>query len=291
MISIDVKTKIIEALNHNRALYPSDAKHARSLGVEKHQYLELQKRNFKGVVEESKWISLARILNVQLKTKRKWVTVKTPTFEYINLQLSKCQERSLSAIFVDYAGIGKSHSAKYYCSQNSNAVYIDCSQVKTKQKFVRKIAQEFGVDSKGRYADVYAELVYYIGNMTTGQKPLIVLDEAGDLDYLAFLEIKSLWNATEYVCGWYMMGADGLKKKIDDRKDLNKVGYAEIFDRFDNEFKRVSPKGKEEIKTFKLKQVHQVSKANNAQIAPLKMYGITGGSLRKVRKEIEKHSA
>lgn len=290
MISNEIKTKINEAIKANRELYPSDAKHASSLGINSAQYSRIKKGELERVIADSKWISLARHLNVQLNQKRKWVTVKTETFVYINLQLTECQERCMSSIFVDYAGIGKTHTAKYYCSRNANAVYIDCSQVKTKQKLVRKIAQEFGVNHTGRYADVYAELVYYIANMTTGRPPLIVLDEAGDLDYPAFLELKSLWNATEGVCGWYMMGANGLRKKIDDCKDLNKVGYEEIFDRFDNGFKRVSPIGKEDLKEFKLKQVHQVSKANNAKLSAIEMYGKTGGSLRKVKKEILKVS-
>jgi len=52
-------------------------------------------------------------------------------------------------------------------------VYIDCSQVKTKLKLVRRIATEFGVDSKGRYSDMYDNLVYYLRSI---DKPLIVLD-------------------------------------------------------------------------------------------------------------------
>ena len=46
-------------------------------------------------------------------------------------------------------------------TKNKNVVYIDCSQVKTKQKLIRKIAQEFGITYTGRYAEVYEDLVYY----------------------------------------------------------------------------------------------------------------------------------
>ena len=74
--------------------------------------------------------------------------------------------------------IGKTFTARYYVQSHKNAVYIDCSQVKTKLKLVRKIAAEFGVDSKGKYSDVYEDLVYYLRSMET---PLIILDEAGDL--------------------------------------------------------------------------------------------------------------
>ena len=43
-----------------------------------------------------------------------------------------------------------------------------------------------------------------------------------------FLELKALWNATERCCAWYMMGADGLKEKINRAIEGKKVGYTEM---------------------------------------------------------------
>ncbi|MBB4117898.1 hypothetical protein GGR32_000170 [Mesonia hippocampi] len=285
MIDSNFKSKIIEKMAQARANYTSNAKHARVLGINSAQYSRINKGDFEGVLSEAKWITLARRLNVQLSNKRKWVTVKTETFNYIYNQLEACQNRSISAILCDIAGIGKTHTAKYYCHENKNAIYIDCSQVKSKQKLIRKMAREFGLDHTGRYADVYEDLIFYLKQLPN---PLIILDEAGDLDYAAFLELKALWNATEYDCGWYMMGADGLKQKITRQKDLKKVGYTEIFDRYGNDYKKVSPEGKESLQEFLMGQIAQVSKANNSKITPIQMFGKTKGSLRKVRTEIEK---
>jgi len=285
MIDENLKTRIINRMADARKNYASNSKHARVLGINSAQYSRVNKGDFEGVLSEAKWISLARLLNVQLSSSRKWVTVKTETFNYIYNQLEACQNRSISAILCDIAGIGKSHTAKHYAQEKKHAVYIDCSQVKSKQKLIRKIAREFGVIYTGRYADVYEDLVFYLKQLPN---PLIILDEAGDLDYAAFLELKALWNATEYDCGWYMMGADGLRQKITRQKDLKKVGYTEIFDRYGNDYKKVSPEGKEVLKEFLLNQIAQVSKANNSKITPLQMYGKSKGSLRKVRTEIEK---
>ena len=285
MLSTDLKNKIIAQMNNHRANYTSDSKHAMVLGINTAQYSRIKSGEFVKVISEAKWISLARILNVQLQEKRQWETVRTETFNYITTQLESCQNRSISAIFCDVAGIGKTHTAKHYAENNQNAVYIDCSQVKSKQKLIRKIAREFGVDFTGRYSDVYDDLVFYI---QTIQIPLIILDEAGDLDYSAFLELKALWNATEYMCGWYMMGADGLEQKINRQKDLKKVGFTEIFDRYGNGFKKVTPNGKEALKEFNMQQIALVSQANKSNVSPTVMYGKTFGSLRKVRVEIEK---
>lgn len=286
MITTGFKAKIVEAVKDNRKNYQSDAKHAVALGINGSQYSRVfNKGEFARVLDDAKWINIARRLNVQLKATMPWRTVKTETYDYIYTQLSACQTRSISAILCDLAGIGKTHTAKQFVKENKNAVYIDCSQVKSKQKLIRKIAQEFGVKHTGRYADVYEDLVFYVKQL---ENPIIILDEAGDLDYPAFLELKALWNAAEYACGWYMMGADGLREKINRQKNLNKVGYTEIFDRYGNDYKKVSPEGKEALKEFYLKQIAQVSKANDSNLTPLQMYGRTKGSLRKVRIEIEK---
>jgi len=279
------RTQIIQALKANRNNYTSDAKHARVLGINTAQYSRIKSGELERVISDAKWITLARKLDVQLRDTVKWVTVETETFEYITAQLEACQSDSISRIFCDRSGIGKTHTAKNYVSRNANAVYIDCSQVKSKQKLIRKIAREFGVEYTGRYAEVYEDLVFYLNGL---ENPLIILDEAGDVDYAAFLELKAIWNATEYKCGWYMMGADGLKQKLTRQRDLKKVGYTEILDRYGNDYKKVSPEGKEAVKEFDLQQVAQISKANNSKISALKMYGKTLGSLRKVRTEIQK---
>lgn len=286
MITTEFKKRIVEAVKSNRQNYNSDTKHAKALGTSASQYSRaFNKGELDKVLDDAKWINIARRLGVQLKEGTPWVTVKTETYEYVYSQLEACQTRSISAILCDLAGIGKTHTAKQYVKENRNAVYIDCSQVKSKQKLIRKIAQEFGITHTGRYADVYEDLVFYVKQL---EMPLVILDEAGDLDYPAFLELKALWNATEYACGWYMMGADGLREKINRQKNLNKVGYTEIFDRYGNDFKKVSPDGKEALEEFYLKQIAQVSKANQSNLTPKQMFAKTRGSLRKVRIEIEK---
>lgn len=286
MITTEFKQRIIEAVKTNRPNYNSDTKHAKALGTSASQYSRaFNKGELEKVLDDAKWINIARRLGVQLKEGSPWVTVRTETYDYIYTQLMACKTRSISAILCDLAGIGKTHTAKQFVKENKNAVYIDCSQVKSKQKLIRKIAQEFGITHTGRYAEVYDDLVFYLKQL---EEPLIILDEAGDLDYPAFLELKALWNATEYACGWYMMGANGLREKINRQKNLNKVGYTEIFDKYGNDYKKVSPEGKEALKEFYLKQIAQVSKANDSNLTPLQMYGRTKGSLRKVRIEIEK---
>lgn len=286
MITTDVKNKILTAIKANRANYPSDAKHAASLGITTSVYSAVKNGQTDRVLSDANWISIARKLGVSLRGEIEWKVAKTPTFMFITAQLEACQSSGISAILCDLPNIGKTFTARHYVKTHPNAIYIDCSQVKTKLKLVRKIAAEFGVDSKGRYSDVYEDLVYYLGSIVS---PLIILDEAGDLQYEAFLELKALWNATERCCAWYMMGADGLKEKINRSIECKKVGYTEMLSRYGDRYSKVTPDDSKERTKFLIEQARIVAKLNAPEgIDAGEIARKTGGGLRRVYTEIEK---
>ena len=107
-----------------------------------------------------------------------WKTAATPVFQFITAQLEMCQKNSMSAMLCDLSDIGKTYTAQHYAKTHRNAVYVDCSQVKSKTRLIRTIAKSFGVGSTGRFTDVYEDLVYYLKTLPD---PLVILDEAGDL--------------------------------------------------------------------------------------------------------------
>lgn len=259
MLTKDMQARILAAVAANRSNYPSDSKHAASLGITNSVYSQLKNGQTDRLLSEASWISMARRLGVSLREGSTWKAAKTATYTYITAQLSACQAGSLSAILCDLPNIGKTFTARQYISTHANAIYIDCSQTKTKRSLVRKIAKEFGVGITGKYQDMYDDLVYYLRSMET---PLIILDEAGDLAYEAFLELKALWNATERCCGWYMMGADGLKAKINRSVECQKVGYAEMLSRYGDHYSRVTPEDGKERSEFMREQARIVAKVN-----------------------------
>ena len=286
MITTEIRNKIAEAIRAARTNYPSDAKHAASLGVTTSAYSSIKNGQTEGVLSAGNWMSIARKLGVNLRGGIEWKAAKTETFKYITTQLEFIQERGLSGLLCDLPNIGKTFTARHYVKTHPNAVYIDCSQVKTKLKLVRKIATEFGSNTRGSYSDVYADLVFYLRSIDT---PLIILDEAGDLQYEAFLELKALWNATERCCAWYMMGADGLKAKINRSIECNKVGYAGMFSRYGDRYSRITPDDGREREAFLKEQARVVAKVNAPEGTDI---GVivrkSAGGLRRVYTEIEK---
>ena len=260
MITNELKLKIAEAMRERRSLFDgSDAKFAVSLGINAAQYSRIKNGDLEKVVSETQWITIAHKFGVSLDGTSIWKTVNTPVFQFITSQLEMCREKSMSAVLCDLADIGKTHTARYYAENKRNVVYIDCSQVKTKTQLVRCIARSFGINATGWYPYIYEELVTYL---KTSAMPLVILDEAGDLEHDAFREIKALWNATELHCGWYMMGADGLRAKIQRGINCMTVGYTEIFSRFGKRYGRVIPAGKDDRDRVLLSTAAMVVKAN-----------------------------
>ena len=285
-ITDEIKSRIAEAIVADRENYPSDNKHAVSLGISASVYNSIKKGSWERQVSDASWVGMARRLGVTLRQEQAWNAAETPTWVFVTEQLAVCQESGLSAILCDVPNIGKSFTARAYTKSHKNAIYIDCSQVKTKRKLVRKIAKEFGVTSLGSYYDVYEDLVAYMKTLDT---PLVVLDEAGDLQYEAFLELKALWNATERCCGWYMMGADGLRAKIARNVEGMKVGYAEMLSRFGDTYSRVTPEDERERQKFLKAQAAIVAKVNAPEGTNImQIVNASDGGLRRVYTEIEK---
>ena len=287
-VSTEFKLRIVGAIQDNAFKYKSNRAQAVSLDLNPAQMSRILRHDLDRVLSDEKWLKIARKYNVsQNPNELKWQTAKTEVYKFIYAQLELCQDMGVSGIFCDVADIGKSYTAKDYVSTHRNAIYVDCSQSKSRTAFLKAIAKEFGIDHIGRLSEIRKDLIQYMKAMT---KPLIILDEAGDLDYPAFLEIKALWNATEYTCGWYMMGADGLKQKIDRNRNLQKVGFTEIFSRLGNRYQRVTPLEEKERKKFLAKQAVIVAKANDSLLPASQIAGKSLGSLRRVRIEVIKEN-
>lgn len=284
-LNLEIKQRILEGIKTDRPNYPSDSKHAVALGISAPVYTALKQGKTEKQLSEAGWLSIARRLGISLRPESEWQAVETATYLYIRGQLDACRERSLSGLLCDVPNIGKSYTARLYAKTHRHVAYIDCSQVKTKRQLIRCIAREFGLGSSGKYYELYNDLIYCLQTMT---EPLIILDEAGDLQYEAFLELKALWNATEGTCGWYMMGADGLRAKIRRNIEGEKVGYTEIFSRFGNRFNRITPENEKERVSFELQQAMQVAVANAPEGLDCKALARRAGGLRRVYTEIMK---
>ena len=85
------------------------------------------------------------------------------------------------------------------------------------------------------------------------------------------------------------MGADGLQEKISRSINCKKVGYAEMFSRFDDQYKKILPDEEKERKEFLLTQTIEVAQLNLPEGTPImEIVKRAGGSLRRLQTEISK---
>lgn len=259
-LSTEFKNKVVAQLLEARTKFGgSDAAFAKQYDINGSVFSLIKNgKPLEGLLRDSQWLQIGRVLGVTLAA-RKWNMVRTEVFNTIEQEVIFCKENSKSRILVDDTDIGKTFSAKYLSKSLQNCFYLDCSQAKSKQHFVRTLAKVIGVDNNGKFVDVKANIKYYLQLL---ERPVIIIDEAGDLDYGAFLELKEFWNATENCCGWYMMGADGLRAYLARGIKNQRVGFREIFSRYGNKYGRVTPIDNNERVNFYRTLLTQVVSAN-----------------------------
>lgn len=250
-----VASVIIEGRKNHEG---SDSIYSKKLGINKSIFSRLKSGEIEGIISDAKWLNLGSMFGVTVDS-RKWKTAKTAVFKLIEEEILFCKEYSKSLICADECGIGKTHAAKYLSLQLRNAFYIDCKQAKTSHQFIRQLARIIGVDSQGRYADVKNSLKYYLSVLT---RPVVIADDAGYLKYDAYMEMLELIDATEGVCGWYQIGDDSLREKIERGINHKKVGYRAMFSRNGNRYTTIIPVNKDEKIAFYKKMLRDVLTLN-----------------------------
>lgn len=258
-VSKQLIEKCVEALLQASENYGGTAtQFARKYGMSAPVWSAIRNGNVDKQLSPAKWLNIAAMLGVAT-TSRAWKMARTEVFSAIEQGVTACKEFGWGMIFVDKCAIGKTYSAKYLAKTLKNCFYIDGSQCKTKILFSRTLAQTIGVDSSGRYQDVKLRIKNALNVL---EKPVVIIDEAGDLEYNAFLDLKEFYNATEGTCGWYMMGANGLRKKITDGISRESVGFEEIFSRFSDAYAHIVPTNKDEQIEFYRRLLTTVLSAN-----------------------------
>ena len=159
----EIRDRIREAIVADRENYPSDSRHSVSLGISASVYNAIKKGNYEKQVSDANWICIARRLGVVIRKEMEWTAAETPTFLFINEQLALCQQSSISAILCDLPNIGKTFTARIYAQTHRHAVYVDCSQVKSKQKLIQRYEKR---GSTGYYSyDGYFTVGYLYGSL------------------------------------------------------------------------------------------------------------------------------
>lgn len=290
-LSLEFRKKVTTAVQAAHTRYAgSTAQFAEDLRINASALTRILANDIEDLNFDNMWLSLASKMKLETQTDN-WKPAQTKVYTEIKANLEFCKAHAKSMILIDECGIGKSYSARHVLHGMRNGFYVDCSQGKSRIQFIRLIARSIGMDDRGRYVDLKNNLKYYLINIL--DKPLIVLDDAGYLDYPSFLEVQELWNATENRCAWYMIGDNSLQAKIEKGITNNRVGYRAIFSRFLDEYIHITPAGKENRQAF-IKQlatdVAAVNVTDKKTVPPIVKKVMTKASTLRYLKMIVQHT-
>lgn len=256
----EMKPRVVSALMDVRKNFDgTDAQFARQYNINGSVFSRIKNGDtYDGLLRDAQWLNIARELDISL-TEHKWNMARTAVFETIEGDIAFCQSYAKSFMLVDDCGIGKTYSAKYLARTLKNCFYVDARQSSTKNEFIRALAKAIGVDTTGKLMTIRADIKYALRMLPN---PCVIVDEAGALDDKAAMLLIEFWNATEKACGWYLMGADGLRAKVERNINNRKVGWAELFSRFNERYNSIVPKEKTERQDFYKKLIGDVLSVN-----------------------------
>ncbi|MDO5607613.1 MAG: ATP-binding protein [Capnocytophaga sp.] len=253
------KQQVRDALMSARENYGgSDAAFAKSAGINGSVFSRLKNGETEKLLSDGEYIRLAMRFGVNPNIVQ-WKTARTQVYNDIERDLNFCKKHGKSMILIDMPGVGKTYCSQRILKEMRNGFYFDCSQAKTRQQFIRNLAETVGAGGNGRFNDVKNRLKYTLNVL---EKPIIVLDDSGYLDNPAFLEVQELWNGTEGRCAWYMIGDNALQTKIERGIQRDRIGYKAIFSRFSEEYVNLLPVGKDDKQEYLKQLIGDVASAN-----------------------------
>lgn len=270
--------------------FESHAKYGVSIGLTSTDMSNLVRGRWKDddrLLGTRKWLRIAQRVGFQFLAEQRWATAETSTYRVIRRQLELCSKSGLCAIFCDEAGLGKTHAVREYCDRTPNAFYINGGSHPRKVAFIRALAVAVGINpDKMTLEEALADTMTYLKAL---KHPVVVVDEAGDLHNNTYLLLKRLYNELEFHCGIYLVGARGLKKRIDSAVRNRTNGFEEVFSRFGGKYTTVLPEAPKERREFLREEKRLVAQANGlTDTEKLNRLLATDGDLRVVRREVLK---
>ena len=189
----------------------SDAKFATRIGIDKATWSRAKREEMWSMLSDGMWLRMAQYVRFSRNAHTSWNHADTSVSRFLFQQFEMCQRMGMTAMLADDPGIGKTHCMREYERTHANVMCIDCSVSNTKGSFIRAIAQAAGVSVKGKLQALLDSAIYAICLM---EKPLIIFYESGDLEPGALFQLNKLYHSCELSCGFFIMGSDGFKRRI-----------------------------------------------------------------------------
>lgn len=268
------KLKIVEELKA-LSLKDSQNKVSKKAGVSSATISQMMNQNW-DLIKDELW----RKVQVNLHLDFSWNTASTQNLKAIVDMLGAVQSGSMSIGVSQPAGIGKSHSYKYYTRKVKNVILVECKNYWTKRTYVKELMSSSGLDTFGTTEELIEKFIEFVKGM---DKPLIIIDQADKLKDPSLDLFMDFYNELDGHCGFLLSGVPALQKRILKGVQKDKIGYCELWSRIGRKFVA--------LKKVSASDVEAICIANGIEDMDIidSIWIQCEGDLRRVKREVEKY--
>lgn len=186
-------------------------------------------------IAERWFIQIAESIGYKIK-KEYWSHLDTPQYQEIILELREALETSATRVMICDSGFGKTYTSRLFQKENPNKVFIvTCSSRDCPSMLAEKLMDAIGKKFEERsLSKLLSRINFYLYTMEkkTGQKPMIIFDEAENLKLPGLQMLKDMYDSLNWTCSIVLIGTDQLIHNIEKLKSKNRVGMPQFYRRF-----------------------------------------------------------
>lgn len=125
-----------------------------------------------------------------------------------------CKKNSDMRLVVGNSGIGKSVFFRKYSQEHSNVYYLKVDRNLSWNKFLLGVNEVMGIRYKKKTTNELLDNIIKKVEETSGDNPMLIIDEAEVLSNQIYKHIKNLYTATENLLGIVIVGITEVKNRI-----------------------------------------------------------------------------
>lgn len=135
-------------------------------------------------------------------------------------------------------GSGKTISAEKFVREYPEAIYVLCKRKLSLKNFWINALKSVGVDTHVEGLTTESLSALFVATVRKMNNPIFIIDEINKASDNILLEIVDTYNEIKYKCPIVTLATPEFKKRIERGLD-KKMGYDELFSRFNRQFKEL----------------------------------------------------
>lgn len=188
----------------------------------------------KGETISDKWyLKLAKTIGFAVEHNY-WDHVNTPQYRAIVGYLDEARATGRNRILIGSSGSGKTYAVDRYVMNRPSSTYkLTASMQHSTPRLIEDLLTALAIDAPGHTVYKTKAIANRLSfAQASSAEPLVIIDEAENMDLRAFAAVKLLYDLLEGVCPIVLIGTEQIERKIDRMVRLNMIGMPQFVRRF-----------------------------------------------------------